>query len=428
MPDSLRLGRRETLLTLAAIGGCSLLSPRSCLGQSAPGASGSAYNVLQEIPSDLHDEIRNGTARTDLQRYFDAAARRALARRQPLYVPAGTFPMRTWSPPANLTVLTSGRQTVFEQLPTNGVSQRFIRVLTDNVRLWPGGSATVKGNIAENATSFNSAIQVHADDGVVIESFVCGDVYGIDLGGDVLETGAHARGRLYNCNIGTIYGRNVYRNIVSITAGRFGHLDGVIQLGGVGLFGLDFEPDPGSGSPLERWTFGTAQCHRVNFVGDPQVPIGSISGNLLDLSYTEYGPSRPPFDYAGVNAAKSPALFEIGVRYRNCDNISIKRAIIRDFPRGAIIDIGENPNDGYTNLFRCDYLELHGNGIKSTYEIAQQKTRRLSVGHLVSNRKPSPAVATLIGGAVSDSVAEIEIADIAGRAVLTHTGRVSIGR
>ena len=83
MPDSFRLGRRETLLTLAAIGGCSLLSPRSCLGQSAPGASGSAYNVLQEIPSDLHDEIRNGTARTDLQRYFDAAARRALARRQP---------------------------------------------------------------------------------------------------------------------------------------------------------------------------------------------------------------------------------------------------------------------------------------------------------------------------------------------------------
>jgi hypothetical protein len=385
------------------------------------------YSVLNQIPPDLHRAIRSGFAKIDLSRFFDAAAREALAMGQVLYVPQGTYPMLTWAPPADLTLVTAGRRTIFEQLGSNGVPQRFIRVLVDNVRLWPGGSATIRGNIARNATSFNSGVQVYAGNGTTINRFVCGDIYGTDIGGDVLETGSHPLGRLGDCQIGTIYADNVLRNIISITAGSSGHIEGVIQLGGVGLVGLDFEPDRYSGSPIENWTFGTARCHRVTFAGDPERPIGNVSGELLDLSYTNFRSSSPPFDYGGVTAAASPTLFEVGIRYRNCRSVVLKRAFIRNFPRGAVVDIGEGRDDSYTQLFRVDYLELHNDGATSGYEIAQQKTSRLSIGYLVSNDKPNAATATLIGGTAHDSVAEIEGGEVSGRLVAQHTGRVQVG-
>jgi hypothetical protein len=420
--------RRDALLALTMIGSASLLARRAATSEPVSDARPpEGYDVLRQIPARFHESIAAGTCRSDLAAFFDAAAREALAVGQALFVPAGTYPMRTWSPPANLTVLTAGRETVFEQLATGGVPQRFIRVLADNVRLWPGGVATITGNIAVNATSFNSGIQVYADDGATIDTFVCGDVYGRDLGGDVLETGSHQNGKLNRCTIGTIYGRNIYRNIVSITAGSFGRLEGVVQLGGVGLLGLDFEPDPASGSPLESWTFGVAHCHRVSIVGDPVMPIGSVEGDELDLDYARYGSSDPPFDYGGVSETGTPYFFEMGVRYRNCDSISIKRAEISNFARGAVIDIGENAADHYTRSVRFDRLKLRNNGAKTGYEIAQQKTYHLSIGYLESNSKPSLWTATLIGGTASDSVANIGEARVVGPLVRQHTGRVNVG-
>jgi hypothetical protein len=415
--------KRRTLLAALAAGGAGLvaLSRTGSCQSVAPG-----HSVLGHIPLNLHAAILSGTAKADLAPFFDAGAAEAVAAGQALYVPPGTYPMRTWAPPANLTVLTAGRQTVFQQLPTNGVPQRFIRILHDNVKLWPAGSATIKGEIARNATTFNSGVQVYAGEGATISSFVCGDVFGVDLGGDVLETGSHPLGKLGRCQIGTIYGDNILRNIVSITAGSTGRIEGVVQLGGVGLLGLDFEPDANSGSPIENWTFGKVRCHRVTFAGDPARPIGNISGDSLDLSYTDFGSSRPPFNYAGVNASANPTLFEVGLRYRNCSSVTIKRAVIRNFPRGAIIDIGEGDDDSYTGLFRIDYLELHNDGAKSTYEIAQQKTRRLSIGYLMSRDKPNPSTASLIGGTAQDSLAEIDDGEISGRLVAQHTGRVRL--
>ena len=418
--------RRDALLALAGAG--SALAVTSQVAWCRDLVGGPVTNVLDHIPGDLHAAIRRGRSTTDLARFFDLAARHAVANGQALYVPQGTYSMRTWSPPADLLLTTDGRSTVFEQLPTNNVPQRFIRVLANNVRLWPGSSATITGNIAANATSFNSGVQVFAEDGATIEQFACGDIYGENLGGDVIETGSHPNGRLGHCSIGTIYGDNIYRNIVSITAGATGHIQGVVQTGGVGMLGVDFEPDPGSGSPIQRWTFDSFRCHRVSFVGDPAVPVGVIEGRRLDLDYRAHGPSSPPFRYGGVTAATEGFLFLAAIRYRNCRQIRINEAVISHFPRGAIIDIGEGRDDGYTDLFRCDYLELHDNGLSTSYEIAQHKTRLLSIGYLVSRNKPTKTTATLIGATATDSVAEIEAGSIDDPVVAHHTGRVRIGR
>lgn len=395
-----------------------------------------AVSVLDHIPEIHHAAIAARTLTgTNLKTYFDAAGAASVTSNRPLYVPRGTYPMTTWSPVAGLTVLTDGTETEFKQIDSAGAPQRFIRVLVDGVELWPGGAATINGAMTAvatyglpgvNATSFNSGIQVYADTGVTINSFAVGDIYGLNIGGDVIETGAAPTGVLKSVNIGTVYADNVYRNGVSITAGATGRIDAVIQLTGIGYLALDFEPDASSGSPVENWTVGIVRGHRVAFSGQPSAPAGMIKVDQLYLDYTAFGASSPAFDYGGVSAATQPVAFGTAVQYRNFDTIHIGQCYIANHPQAAITDASSAP-DVYTKLVRIGYLELHQCDAGTGRSITQQKTYEFSIGYVLADDKSNNTYPVIDAATVSDSWVRIEAGKINGRITNGHTGNIYVG-
>lgn len=391
------LGRRRFLTDMFALG--AMVPAWSPLGAAVPLTDDATLSVLDAIPPTLHQAIRSGSLRSDIATYVERAAREAVGRGKPLHFPAGTYPMTTWAPPAGLTVLTDGRATVFRQLDTRGRPQRFIEVFGDGVRLWPGGSATIDGGMTPrglNATAFNSGIRVHARRGARIARFECGDVYGRNLGGDVLETGCDAGGFLGTCTIGSVYGDNVYRNVLSITGGAAGSVAAVVQQGGCGLCVLDIEPDPTS-ARVGDWTIGRVEGHRAAVAGDPAAGVNSVKIASLDLDGSRRS-SVPPFNAGGVSERASPTLFQVGLRYRNVGNMRIGNARIANMLRAAIEDIGEGSRDAMSGTISIGSLVIVNCGAASTYEVVTQKTRTLDIQELNSTAKPSSGVATFLGG------------------------------
>lgn len=391
------LGRRRFLTDMFALG--AMVPAWSPLGAAVPLTDDATLSVFDAIPPTLHQAIRSGSLRSDIATYVERAAREAVGRGKPLHFPAGTYPMTTWAPPAGLTVLTDGRATVFRQLDTRGRPQRFIEVFGDGVRLWPGGSATIDGGMTPrgvNATAFNSGIRVHARRGARIARFECGDVYGRNLGGDVLETGCDAGGFLGTCTIGSVYGDNVYRNVLSITGGAAGSVAAVVQQGGCGFNVLCIEPDPTS-ARVGDWTIDRVEGHRATIAGDPAAGVNSVRIASLDLDGRRR-PSVPAFNFGGVSERASPTLFQVGLRYRNVGNVRIDTARIANMPRAAIQDIGESARDSMSGTISIGSLVIVNCGAASTYEVVTQKTRTLDIQDLSSTAKPSAGVATFLGG------------------------------
>jgi hypothetical protein len=412
---------RRTLITgLIGVGTLIPVSFTTGGARSAPGSA--SRNVLGDIPEALHAGIHSGGGLRDLGAFIDRAARLAVAAGQSLYFPAGTYAMVTWAPPAGLTVRTDGRSTVLRQLDTRGRAQRFIEVLADGIRLWPGSSVTIDGGMTArgtNATSFNSGVRVHADRGVRISTFECGDIYGRNLGGDVLETGCLVGGYLGICTIGALHGDNVYRNILSITGGAQGSVAAVLQDGGCGLAVLDIEPDPTSAS-VGQWMIGTVVGHRVTIAGDQTAGIESIEIASVDLDNSRRD-SVPRFDYAGVGRRTSPVMFETGIRYRNVGSLHIGRAAIRNFARAAIEDIGSEPGDTPSGTVRFGQLTIARCGSDTAYQVVTQKTRQLAVSRIVSIDKPRPGIGTFLVGSPMTRV-EVGGGAIRGQVVYSAQG------
>ena len=385
-------------------------------------------NVMSAIPANLHASIADGTVTTTLVSYFNEVAAYAVANDRPMYIPAGTFTMQQWLPPANLVVLTAGYDTIFKQLDTSGVGTRFIDVQADNVRLWPGGAVTINGGMTAggvNATSFNSGVRVHAPASVTINRFACGDIYGLNIGGDVIETGAAATGTLKHCRIGTIYADNVYRNGISITAGETGLIDGMIQIGGIGFVGVDFEPDAASGSPPANWWVGPIRTHRVNVSGDAAKVIGAVTLSHVDMDYTR-AVSTPVFNYGGVSAVLTPNAFERGMQYRNVKSLRIDHWKINSFPRGAIVDVGEAGGDSPAEHVHIGYLELASNGATSDYEISIQKTELFEIDFLRDTSKVAATDATFVSGQAIGHI-KVNAGAIKGIVCSTIAGSLALG-
>lgn len=403
-------------------------------------------SVIDFAPNTMiANAIAAGTHAADIVSWVDAASDAAVAQGRILHFPAGTYPMEQWLPPANLEVSTDGLATIFKQLDTGGYLTRFIDVQADGVRLWPGGIATIDGNMnntpinygvggdgflasvpGRNATSMNSGIRVHAGAGVTINSFTCGDVYGVNIGGDVLETGASGGGYLGHCSIGTLYGDNIYRHILAVTAGYSGRVEGVVQEGGVGLYAVDVEPDPSSSSPPMQWHIEFVRGNRMSVAGDAAEQLGSFTYGTIDIDY-DRGASVPPFSYDTTEGA-APATFQVGLRYRNVRSIVGKSLVIRNHQYAAIRDLGEGGGDTPCKEFKVDYCEVENCGEDTGYEVLRQKTNVMQFGSYISKDKPAANPASFGGGAIADGWLNILAGEIDGKVVHNYNGNIAIGK
>ena len=386
------------------------------------------------LPSDaVRAAVAARTYTTNVSTYMDTAATAAVAAGRPLHFPSGTYPLLTWLPPANLTVTTDGETTVFKQLDTSAVTTRMIHITTDNVALWPGGSATLDGSIdtiSGNATEQNHGIYVDSPT-TAINRFTVGDVYGKNIGGDVVLIRAYSTGTIGHCAIGTVYGRNIYRNIVSITGGTTGTITAVVQHPGAGLGcglgALFFEPDPDS-ALIKKWTVGLVVGRTISIVGDPDVRLGDINIGELHLDYSAYGVSTPVFNTGGINVGTNPDQFLHGIRCRNFRNLHIGRFYVKGHTRSAIFDLGSNAGDDQCDSFQIDTMAIDGTCTDyPTYaqgDIVLQKHRKVTIGSLVYVSKISAANPTLTAGATD--LLEINGGEIPGRFCNQTSGAITL--
>lgn len=424
----------NTLTTLSASGGSALIGWL----ETGTGAvtrtldakiREQAISVIDFIPANLRAGIVANTGTTNVSAYFDAAATACVAQNRPLYVPHGTYPFLTWLPPANLTVLTDGEKTVFKQLDTGGVSTRLIHITTDNVSLWPGGSATIDGSIdtiAGNATEQNHGIFVAAEAGITIHRFTCGNVYGKNIGGDVILVYSPV-GYIGHCTIGTIFGENIYRAIVAVSGGKSGTIEAIIQKKGAGvgagLGALFFEPDATAASEPDQWVIGEVRGRTISIVGDPAHRLGAIRIDNLHLDFDDYGVSTPAYDEGGVSLATQPDTFLNAMRLRNFSSIDIGQAYIKGHTRNAIY--------GIASASQCDHLHFGTLILKEidaasgTGEILLVNLRKFSADVLVDVDKPVLSVPTFVGSTAADLI-EINGGEIEGRFCNAHPGDIDL--
>lgn len=368
-------------------------------------------NVLDSMSDVVRAAVIARTQTASVITQINAAAALAVAADLPLHFPSGTYPLLSWKPPTNLRVTTDGVDTVFKQIDTGGTTYRLIHIENDGVRLWPDGAATLDGStdtIPANANEFNAGLFLDPADGTTIKSFVAGDLYGRNIGGDVLTTYDGGTGYLHNWEVGNVYGFNCYRTVAAITAGRSGRIKSVIDQGvnageGTGIGVLFVEHDASINTPVENLEIGHVRGRIMNVVG---VPLGARVGRVrigtLDLDASRPY-SSPAYDEAGLNIGTTPYLFGIGLAYREVDSIYIGSAKIANCPWDAIRDNGE-AGVNWSNSVYIGSLELINNGASSNRSIVTQKTRSFHVGQLKDTDKVDTGYATFAGGKAGSSI------------------------
>lgn len=333
---------------------------------------------------------RTGT--TDLVPAINKAVAAAVATGRALYFRQGLWTVSKWTITDDITVLTAGVLTEFRQLAGSGINP--VIQVRANVELWSNGAATISGNIATDEYEFNHGIHVYGRDGVVIDRFTCGDVLGVNLRGDTVctEVRLSEGGYLGYCRMGTIYGSNIYRNVLSIVGGDYGLVDGAIVLsGGVGYYALDLEADT-STADLKKWSFGVVVGPRIGIIGDPDggVLSGDVHiehGYIDQLAFTSSTPAYP---------ITYPPAVGRGVLYRDAKSISFGDLYVANTTWEAIADIGgESVGGDVTALFTVRHLELVNTGSVATQSIQVGKTENFVIQNITDVAKPSSATATV---------------------------------
>lgn len=386
----------------AALAGTSVGEGSALIGYVQSGSGVEPWNLESKVRERLSvfefladDAMRaavsDGSIATDVVSYVDAAAAEAAASGRVLHFPAGTYPMKQWVVPANLQVSVEGPSTIFKQLDTavGGVPtpMRFIVINVDGVSLWPGQTPTFDGGMTTsgvNATTFNSFVQVFAYANTTINRFEMGNAWAYNCGGDVFECGAEPAGRIVDVKVGMLFGSNIYQSGASVTSGEHGEIAGFIQIGGLGFYTINFEPNPTSPRVIS-WTVGRVFGNRISVVGDPSSRMGQIHIGQLHLKHDLPG-SDPAFPHH-TDQSKGR-----GMQYRWLDHLVVEQATFENYPYGALWDIGET-GALWTNAVHIEQLKIVNCGATYGYEIVQQRTRKLSIGSILDENKPGAGIA-----------------------------------
>lgn len=271
---------RKRLLAVAA----------ACLFGAAGGANAalaacaaSGTHPLNVRDCGAHSAEEPGYAAFDSTAAITAALRGSDA----IVIPRGTWRVAEVVVRARKNVITDGLRTVIEQIP--GSNGPIVLIAGSNVRV---GSFYAKGNIASARGEHDHALQIGST--AAISNVVIGDVFGIDIRGDVMYVGGTTAAPVRNVRFGTISGRNILRSIVSITGGTAITGDAVVG-GNCGYTTLDIEPNPGSQMPdlirIREVRGGKVQLAS----GSPALFVGRVEIESLDLNSKYQSPPRPAF-------------------------------------------------------------------------------------------------------------------------------------
>jgi len=275
-----------------------------------------------QVARDITDFMAVG--QTDI----DAAWPLAFAASNCVRLPPGTWQASTLDLTAGQRLITdAGSTTIIQQKSGQGAGIRLINIKGSGVQLAPNSSITLRGNIATDTNEQNHGVLVRGSVG--IGDILIGDVNGEDIRGDVVMVDGLATATVNGLSIGNVTGKNILRNIVTVTGGENIVILDIVSSGAIGYMALDLEPD-GNSQVIKAVTVRSIKGGRVGIVGQSAaefveiVTIGSID---LNPAYTPN--TTPPYFAFGY-------IEETGLWLRNCRNVIVGSYKARDFVDHAI--------------------------------------------------------------------------------------------
>lgn len=188
----------------------------------------------------------------------------------------------------NKTLLTTGIETTIEQSTSAADGTRILNLLGSNIKV---DDVTLKGQIATSGGEQNHGIIVNPSKD--IRNINIGNINGQDLRGDVLYIGGTAYS-IDGVTVGSVYGNNILRNIVSITGG---HDIYIRSITGTSIGYVDFDIEPTNvtdsvTSVVVDYIKGSSISMRSN---DTTNYIKGIKIGYLDLASSRYTNSDPAY-------------------------------------------------------------------------------------------------------------------------------------
>ena len=303
----------------------------------------------------------------------------ALAESKKVYMPAGTWLISQIEVVQDgQQIITDGMATVIKQKPnvqsqfsvtgsgptTGNYDFPIIKVIASNVAI---GDMSFIGNIASDSGEFNHCIQVQDPAGLLpeIRNITLGSYYATDIRGDVIYVGGIAATPIYDVNITSIDGDNIYRSICSVTGGQGVRIQ---QIYGnrVGYRNIDFETNNGSQKIDDCWV-GFVRGGCVQLASDSAaLRVGSIQIDQLDLD-NAYMPAPTP--YASFT---NPAGPDIGVLCSRFDYFKIGSLKLNNYDALGII-LSDLPGEDKGRLI-IDYLEATNISPSGAYQTVIEST------------------------------------------------------
>jgi hypothetical protein len=250
----------------------------------------------------------------------NAAFQKAVNSARVVLIPAGTYVLSSVDIPADTYLKPQGKVTIKqERNPAGNKDLRIFYVRGSNVTI---ENMIFRGNIDVDAGEQNHAIYTYPADSVLKNINISG-VSGYDLRGDLICLGGqNNHAYISQASISNIYGKNIYRNTISLTA-----VDGVaisnVRSENAGLFGIDLEGDA-NGAPLKNVTITDVSLERLGFIGEGKEPCTNVlvKNCLIDGDKFTSNPSHP---YAVHDYTHDALLIRYSVNLK-FENLTIANA------------------------------------------------------------------------------------------------------
>lgn len=274
----------------------------------------------------------------------------AMAASNLVYVPEGTYLVTQINITQEGTQLfTAGMSVTIQQKSAVGGNYDLpiINIKTSNVSL---GDMTFIGNIATDTGEYNHCINIQDPISTVseIRNITLGNYYATNIRGDVLYVGGIAATPVYNVNVISLDGDNIYRSICSVTGGQGVRIQQILGYR-VGYRNIDWETNAGSQKIDDCWV-GFIRGGCVQLASDSAaLRVGSIQVDQMDLD-NAYMPAPTPY---GVFT--NPAGPDIGVLMSRFDYFKIGSLKLNSYGAVGII-ISDLPGEEKGRVI-IDYLE-----------------------------------------------------------------------
>jgi hypothetical protein len=211
-----------------------------------------------------------------------------------VYVPSGTYLIDQINITQDgMNLFTAGMSVTIQQKNVaSRYDQPIINIKASNVSL---GDMTFIGNIATDTGEFNHCIQIYDNSGLLseIRNITLGNYYATNIRGDVLYVGGLTATPIYNVNVISLDGDNIYRSICSVTGGHGVRIQQILG-NRVGYRNIDFESNVGSQSTDDCWV-GYIRGGCVQLASDDaNTRVGSIQIDQMDLD-TAFMPAPTPY-------------------------------------------------------------------------------------------------------------------------------------